>query len=376
MAKAKFAPKRLLIVHAHPDDESLFTGHIIADRMAAKSEVMVFTLTRGERGKVKLDELKGLEGDLAAMGSFRAAELMEALKAFGNVQHAFAGTRAYLDSGMRINPWGKPAKTRDLDELALAAAATTIIADDIVAKINEFKPDAVLTYNRRGGFGHPDHKMAHDATAMAIRKVSKQSRSRTPQFWVIAEPRETFDAEIGNAKTAQIKKAALEAHASQVAVNSETYSVVPGKEIRYDRPERIRKSSPRIFVGFRSAFTFLWAMPLGILLALAGTMMHQVKANTPAQTPIGLIVALVMTISLAIALRLLRRSRGALYLVTATLAATIFWLAQRQPGGELFIPGNDAGTIWAYGSIGIFALVIMFPKIQPGAWRRSSRGHR
>jgi N-acetyl-1-D-myo-inositol-2-amino-2-deoxy-alpha-D-glucopyranoside deacetylase len=376
MAKAKFAPKRLLIVHAHPDDESLFTGHVIADRIAAKSEVMVFTLTRGERGKVKLDELKPLEGDLAAMGSFRAAELMEALKAFGNVQHAFAGTRAYLDSGMRINPWGKPAKPRDLDELALAAAATTIIADDIAAKIKEFKPDAVLTYNRRGGFGHPDHKMAHDATAMAIRKISKQSRTRAPEFWVIAEPREQFDAEIGNAKTAPIKKAALEAHASQVAVNAETYSVVPGKEIRYDRPERIRKSSPSAFVGVRSAFTFLWAMPLGVLLALAGTMMHQVKANNGAEQPIGLIVALVMTISLAIALRLLRRSRGALYLVTATLAATILWLAQRQPGGELFIPGNEAGNIWAYGSIGIFALVIMFPKIQPGAWRRSSRGHR
>lgn len=376
MAKAKFAPKRLLIVHAHPDDESLFTGHIIADRLAAKAEVMVFTLTRGERGKVKLDELKSLEGDLAAMGAFRAAELMEALKAFGDVQHAFAGTRAYLDSGMRINPWGKPAKPRDLDELSLAAAATTIIADDIAAKILEFKPDAVLTYNRRGGFGHPDHKMAHDATAMAIRKVAKKSRSRAPQFWVIAEPREQFDAEIGNAKTAAVKKSALEAHASQVAVHAETYSVVPGKEIRYDRPERIRLSSPSALVGIRSAITFLWAMPLGVLLALAGTMMHQVSANNDAQTPIGLIVALVMTTSLAVALRLLRRSRGALYLVTATLAATIFWLAQRQPGGELFIPGNDAGTIWAYGSIGIFALVIMFPKIQPGAWRRSSRGHR
>lgn len=376
MAKAKFAPKRLLIVHAHPDDESLFTGHIIADRLAAKSEVMVFTLTRGERGKVKLDELKSLEGDLAAMGAFRAAELMEALKAFGDVQHAFAGTRAYLDSGMRINPWGKPAKPRDLDELSLAAAATTIIADDIAAKILEFKPDAVLTYNRRGGFGHPDHKLAHDATAMAIRKVAKKSRSRAPQFWVIAEPREQFDAEIGNAKTAAVKKSALEAHASQVAVHAETYSVVPGKEIRYDRPERIRLSSPSALVGIRSAITFLWAMPLGVLLALAGTMMHQVSANNDAQTPIGLIVALVMTTSLAVALRLLRRSRGALYLVTATLAATIFWLAQRQPGGELFIPGNDAGTIWAYGSIGIFALVIMFPKIQPGAWRRSSRGHR
>ncbi len=380
MAKAKFAPKRLLIVHAHPDDESLFTGHVIAERLAAKAEVAVFTLTRGERGKVKLDELKGLEGNLAAMGSFRAAELHEALRAYdstgGQLQHAFAGTRAYLDSGMRINAFGKPIKPKNIDELALSAAATNVIADDIVAKILEFKPDAVLTYNSRGGFGHPDHKMAHDATAMAVRKVAKKRRGRAPKFWVIAEPRERFDAEIGNAKTAVIKKAALEAHASQVAVNAETYSVVPGKEIRYDRPERLRLSSPSIFVGVRSAFTFLWAMPLGVLLALAGTMMHQVKAADANQTPVGLIVALIMTASLAVSLRLLRRSRGALYLVTATLAATVLWLAQRQPGGELFIPGNDAGTIWAYGSIGICALVIMFPKIQPGAWRRSSRGHR
>ena len=376
MAKAKFAPKRLLIVHAHPDDESLFTGHIISDRIAAKAEVFVLTLTRGERGKVKLDELKALEGNLAAMGSFRAAELHEALRVYGPVQHAFAGTRAYLDSGMRINPFGKPVKPRNIDELALSAAATNVIADDIAAKIIEFKPDAVLTYNSRGGFGHPDHKMAHDATAMAVRNTTKKLRGRAPQFWVIAEPRERFDAEIGNAKTALVKKEALEAHASQVAVSAETYSVVPGKDIRYDRPERIRLSSPSIFIGVRTAFTFLWAMPLGVLLALAGTMMHQVQAADGVQTPIGLIVALIMTASLAVALRLLRRSRGALYLVTFTLAATVFWLAQRQPGGELFIPGNNAGTIWAYGSIGICALVIMFPKIQPGAWRRSSRGHR
>ena len=94
MAKAIFQPQRLLIVHAHPDDESLFTGHVIADRIAAKAEVMVFTLTRGERGKVKLEELKSLEGNLAAMGAFRSGELREALAAFGPVKHAFAGTRA------------------------------------------------------------------------------------------------------------------------------------------------------------------------------------------------------------------------------------------------------------------------------------------
>ena len=375
MARAKFAPKRLLIVHAHPDDESLFTGHIIADRLAAKAEVYVFTLTRGERGKMKLEELKSLEGNFSAMGSFRATELAEALAVYGKVEHSFAGTRAYLDSGLRINPMGKPAKPRNLDEMALSAAATSVIADDIAAKIQEFKPDAVLTYNSRGGFGHPDHKMAHDATAMAIRQIAKK-RGRAPQFWVIAEPREKFDAEIGNAKTALIKKAALEAHASQVAVGAETYSVVPGKEVRYDRPERVRLSSPSPLIQLRPILTFLWALPLGMLLGFAGTMLHQVQANDSSATPIGLVVALVMTASLALALRLLRRSRGALYLLTATLTATVLWLAQRQPGGELFIPGNDAGTIWAYGSIGICALVILFPRIKPGAWRRSSRGHR
>jgi N-acetyl-1-D-myo-inositol-2-amino-2-deoxy-alpha-D-glucopyranoside deacetylase len=375
MARAKFAPKRLLIVHAHPDDESLFTGHIIADRLAAKAEVYVFTLTRGERGKMKLEELKSLEGNFSAMGSFRATELAEALSVYGKVEHSFAGTRAYLDSGLRINPMGKPAKPRNLDEMALSAASTSVIADDIAAKIQEFKPDAVLTYNSRGGFGHPDHKMAHDATAMAIRQIAKK-RGRAPQFWVIAEPREKFDAEIGNAKTALIKKAALEAHASQVAVSAETYSVVPGKEVRYDRPERVRLSSPSPLLQLRPMLTFIWAMPIGVLLGFAGTMLHQVQANDASATPIGLIVALVMTASLALALRLLRRSRGALYLVTATLSATVLWLAQRQPGGELFIPGNDAGNIWAYGSIGICALVILFPRIKPGAWRRSSRGHR
>ncbi|MEY4993613.1 MAG: hypothetical protein RIS82_735 [Actinomycetota bacterium] len=376
MAKAKFNPKRLFIVHAHPDDESLFTGHVIADSISKKAEVMVFTLTRGERGKVKLDELRALEGNLQAMGAFRATELREALAAFGDVKHAFAGTRAYLDSGLRINAMGKPAKPRDLDEMALSAAATSVIAEDIARAIKTFNPDVVLTYNSRGGFGHPDHKMAYEATSMALRKITKQKRGRAPEFWVIAEPRERFDVEIGSAKTAATKKAALEAHASQVAVHAETYSVVPGKEIRYDRPERLRRQTLSNFAHWKPFLSSFWALPLGVLFAFAGTMLHQVRANDPAQTQLGLIVALAMTASIALGLRLMRRSRGALYLLTAGLSATVFWLSQRQPGGELFIPGNDVGNIWAFGSIGICALIILFPRVQPGAWRRSSRGHR
>jgi len=375
MAKVSFSPHRLLIVHAHPDDESLYTGHVIADRIADKAEVMVLTLTRGERGKVKLEELKSLEGNFAAMASFRAGELREALAAFGDVKHAFAGTRAYLDSGLRLNPFGRPTKLRKLDELALAAASTSVIADDVLKVINEFKPDAVLTYNRKGGFGHPDHKMAHEATAMAIRKYAKQRRGKAPAFWVIAEPRERFDVQIGDAKTALIKKAALEAHSSQVTLNAETYSVVAGKEFRYDRTERLRRASPNPLVHLRPILTFFWAIPLGLFLGIAGTLLHQVRASDASATPIGLYVALIMTGSLALALRLLRNSRGALYLVAATFAATIFWLAQPQASGSLLIPGNQLGTIWAYGSLGLCALIILFPHIRAGSWRKSARGH-
>jgi len=373
MAKATFQPQRLLIVHAHPDDESLFTGHVIAERLAAGAEVMVFTLTRGERGKVKLEELKSLEGNLAAMGAFRTGELREALAAVGGVKHAFAGTRAYLDSGMRLNPLGKPAKPRKLDELALSAASTSVIADDILRVIQDFKPDAVLTYHRKGGFGHPDHKMAHEATAMAIRIFAKKRKGRAPAFWVIAEPGERFDVQIGDAKTAAIKKAALEAHSSQVSVGAETYSLVQGKEFRYDRTERLRKASPNPLVHLRPVLTFFWAIPLGFLLGVAGTLLHQVR--TTDGNNIGLLVALVMTGSLSIAIRLLRNSRGALYLLAATFAATIFWLSQPQSDGTLLIPGNDLGNIWAYGSLGLVAAIILFPNIRPGSWRKSARGH-
>ena len=374
MAKATFHSQRLLIIHAHPDDESLFTGHVIADRLAAKAEVMVFTLTRGERGKVKLEELKSLEGNLSAMGAFRSGELREALAAFGDVKHAFAGTRAYLDSGMRLNPFGKPAKPRKLDEMALSAASTSVIADDILKVIKEMKPDAVLTYNRKGGFGHPDHKMAHEATAMAIRKYAKQRKGRAPAFWVIAEPGERFDVQIGDAKTAVVKKAALEAHASQVAVSSETYSVVPGVEIRYDAPEKLRRASVSSWNSIKPWLRSLWALPLGWLDGLAGTMLHLTR--TVEGVPIGLIVALVMTAALGVALRVLRRSRGALYLSTLAFIITVLQLSQPQPDGSAFMDDSELSTYWVYGSIALLAIIIVFPRIRKATWNRSASGHR
>ncbi|MEN9713661.1 MAG: hypothetical protein RLZZ164_325 [Actinomycetota bacterium] len=380
MPKPSLSARRVLIVHAHPDDESLFTGHVIAERLAAGAEVFVLTLTRGERGKVKLEELKGLEGQLTSMGAFREGELRVAISELakagkGQLHHAFAGTRAYLDSGMRLTALGKPAKKRRLDEMSLSAAGTPVIAEDIMRVMNSFKPDAVITYNSKGGYGHPDHKQAYQATAMALRQY-RRARRRAPQFWVIAEPNERAEISVGDAKTAGFKKAALEAHASQVAVSSETYSVVPGVEIRYDAPERLRRANPSFMVLLRPILTFFWATPLGILLGLAGTLLHSIKATTSDHYPIGLVIALIMVGALALALRLLRSSRGALYLMTAAFVSTVFWLAQRQPGGEVLILGDQIGDTWAYGSMVICAVVMLFPRLRPGTWRRSASGHR
>jgi N-acetyl-1-D-myo-inositol-2-amino-2-deoxy-alpha-D-glucopyranoside deacetylase len=131
MAKASFSAKRVLLIHAHPDDESLFTGHLIADRVQAGAKVMVLMLTRGERGRVKLDDLKPLESNLAAMGAFRTNELRNALSQLGDVELRFAGTRSYLDSGMRLNTFGKPVNPKVTDEMSLSSVSTAVIADDI-----------------------------------------------------------------------------------------------------------------------------------------------------------------------------------------------------------------------------------------------------
>lgn len=380
MAKPAFNYRRVLLVHAHPDDESLSTGHVIADRMAAGAEVMVLTLTRGERGKMKLVELKSLEGNLAAMGAFRTNELINALKEFtvgeAKVQHRFAGTRAYLDSGLRINAFGKPAKAKDLDEMALAAVTPSVIADEVIKAIKDFRPEAVITYNRNGGFGHPDHKAAFEGTALALRKIAKAKQGRAPKFWVIAEPGERFDVAIGNEATTQVRKAAIGAHASQVVLNAETFALVPTQEHRYDAPDRLRLiRRPSAWLPVRKILMGLWGLPLGILLAVAGTMLHRIHTSGANPLPVGIVVALLMTGSLGLGLRLLRSSLGALYLMTLAFYVSIWYFTYGRPSNPL-IAGDSLGSWWTIGSMGLLALIILFPRIRPKTWSKNASGHR
>ena len=247
-------------------------------------------------------------------------------------------------------------------------------AADIYAVLKNFKPDAVVTYNRKGGFGHPDHKMAHEATAMALRWWAKAKRGRVPEFWVIADKGESYDVQVGNAETAVVKRAALEAHGSQVAVFPETYSIVDGKEVRYDAPERLRRASIRPMRWLKPLVLGLWALPLGVLLGVAGTLLYGIQ--TTGRMHIGIMVALTMVTSLALGLRLLRRSRGALYLMTLGFVSTVFYLGQKHADQHVFIGNTTYGQLWAFGSMAICAVVMIFPRVSPGSWRRGGLGHR
>lgn len=375
MSKPRFSPNRLLIVHAHPDDESLFTGHVIAHALRGGSEVRVVTLTRGEMGTTEVKDLEYLNEDSQAMALFREQELSQSLEAFPGVEHRYLGQRAYRDSGMRINAWGKVGKPRKLDEMSLSAAGTSVVGEDIASEIKDFKPDVVLTYDSKGGYGHPDHKAAHAAVAWAIRHLAKK-RIR-PQLWEIVEPGKSFDVEFGDEETAEVKRAALLAHSSQIEISGEEI-VYNGKTrmLLTDR-ERLRKTSPSPLLQLKPVLTYLWAVPTGILVGIAGTLLH--RSVDGSGFPIGLVVALSMVGSLALALRMLRNSRGALYLMSFSLIATVFLMAQRQPGGELFITtelgGNffdSVGNLWAYGSIVLVGLIMVFPQLRGSAWKQQA----
>jgi N-acetyl-1-D-myo-inositol-2-amino-2-deoxy-alpha-D-glucopyranoside deacetylase len=375
MAKQSFNAKRIFLVHAHPDDETIQTGHLMADAVLRGAEVFLLTLTRGERGRAKLEELKSLEANPSAMGAFRSGELKNAMAALGVKNYKFAGTRAYLDSGMRMGNLGVPTTPLKLDQMSLAAVSTPVVADDIFQAMVEFKPDAVITYNAQGGYGHPDHKKAHDATAMAMRRYRKNVRGRKPTFWVIAEPGERATVSIGGEATADLKKAALQAHASQVTLKRDTFSVSPGIEFSFTDPERLRQANPNFLPWFKPAFRALFGLPLGIVLGYAGAFVHNIVAANERQSPLGLYLALGATASIAFGLRTWRHSRGALYLLNAGMMLAIWWLSRNETF-DAFIADDKYGNRYVLFALAICIVAAVFPKIDVAKWRaRSKRVH-
>ena len=149
---------RLMAVHAHPDDESSKGAATMARYVREGAQVLVCTLTGGERGDIlnpAMDRPE-IKADIAAV---RRAEMARAREILG-VEQRFLG---FVDSGL---PEGDPKPPLPEGCFALLPAAEA--AEPLVRAIREFRPHVMLTYDENGGYPHPDHIMTHKVTAAAF----------------------------------------------------------------------------------------------------------------------------------------------------------------------------------------------------------------
>lgn len=153
---------RALFVHAHPDDEAITTGGSIAALVGTGADVRVLTCTLGEEGEVLGEEFAGLVADRGdQLGGYRIGELATALRALGVSRPRFlGGAGRWRDSGMAGTPSAEHPR-------AFIRSGTAAV-DSLVATLEEFRPQLVVTYDPRGGYGHPDHIRAHEVVHAAV----------------------------------------------------------------------------------------------------------------------------------------------------------------------------------------------------------------
>jgi mycothiol S-conjugate amidase len=149
---------RLMAVHAHPDDESSKGAATMARYVREGVQVLVCTLTGGERGDIlnKAMERPEIRENLAAV---RRAE-MDAAREILGVQQRFLG---FVDSGL---PEGDPLPP--LPDGCFALQPLEDAARPLVQAVREFRPHVMLTYDENGGYPHPDHIKCHEVSVAAF----------------------------------------------------------------------------------------------------------------------------------------------------------------------------------------------------------------
>jgi len=243
---------RLLLVHAHPDDESINNGATMAKYAHEGFDVALVTCTRGEEGEIVVSELADAASDKDdRLAEIRERELANALAALGVVRHKFLGApdEIFRDSGMM----GAPQNSRpDVFWNTDLAHAAQLLSEYIL----EFKPHVLVTYDEFGGYGHPDHIQAH-RVAMKAAELSAALGWDIPKIYWNVMPRSVvqkgmdamreigsdfFGAEsiddlpfvkddsfvhavIDGNKYVELKKDAMKAHRTQIAVDGPFFAL-------------------------------------------------------------------------------------------------------------------------------------------------------
>jgi N-acetyl-1-D-myo-inositol-2-amino-2-deoxy-alpha-D-glucopyranoside deacetylase len=176
--------RRLLLVHAHPDDESIGTGATMAKYAAEGAQVTLVTCTLGELGEVIPADLAHLAWDAGGgLGRYRIGELAAACRALGVTDHRFlGGAGRWRDSGMMGTPsndWHGSFWQADVDEAA----------GELLAVIREVRPQVLVTYDDNGFYGHPDHIQAHRVAWRAF----ELANGLVSKFYATAIPRSVLE---------------------------------------------------------------------------------------------------------------------------------------------------------------------------------------
>lgn len=177
------AAQRLLLVHAHPDDETIGTGATMARYVAQGAHVTLVTCTRGEEGEILVDEHahRAAQHD-DTLGEHREVELANAMAVLGVTDHRWLGHAGkYRDSGMMGTPDND-------DPTCFWRADLLAAATDLVAVIREVRPQVLVTYDDFGGYGHPDHIQAHRVAMYAASLAAAPSfHPELGDAWEIAK---------------------------------------------------------------------------------------------------------------------------------------------------------------------------------------------
>ncbi|MDP3892795.1 N-acetyl-1-D-myo-inositol-2-amino-2-deoxy-alpha-D-glucopyranoside deacetylase [Nocardioides sp.] len=261
--------QRLLLVHAHPDDESIGQGATMAKYVAEGRGVTLVTCTAGEMGEILVPDLEHLAADRDdTLGEQRRGELEQAMKELGVTDHRFlGGFGRYRDSGMAWHADGHAVAADVVHENAFWRADLTEAADELVRVIREVRPQVLVTYDEFGGSGHPDHIQAHRVAMYASQlaavtsykpdlgepwEVSKIYWGAMSETWMRAglralrdsgdtttfegmdpdgplphfvTPDEFLDAAVDASAHIDQKMAALKAHATQITVDGPFFAL-------------------------------------------------------------------------------------------------------------------------------------------------------
>ena len=242
------AARRLLLVHAHPDDESIGTGATIARYAAEGAQVTLVTCTLGELGEVIPPELAYLAGTGDRLGAHRMTELAAACAALGvRDQRFLGGPGRWRDSGMMGLPDNDSPDCFWQADVGAAAA-------ELARIVREVRPQVLVSYDANGFYGHPDHIQAHRVAAEAIHLATRPGPGQgagndgirpwqVAKFYATAMPRSVAAAdglpywvpddqvttEIDGTAYLPAKTAALRAHATQCAVNGDQFALADGR---------------------------------------------------------------------------------------------------------------------------------------------------